>query len=87
MQVNSLVICIDDKGFDICKPLIKNNIYTIRAIVHYPEGKGLLLEEVYNNISSFWGTELGYRIQRFKEIQPPTAVEISELLLETIENY
>jgi hypothetical protein len=85
MRVGSLVVCINAKGFEwtVEKPLVKDEIYTVRSIDNDPTltETGIRLEEVYNDPDTH-GYEWTYRISRFREIQPPMKVNLAELMTE-----
>lgn len=86
MKVGSLVVCIDVSGLNLAKRLSKGKIYTVRNIYNniYSNGTGVLLEEVFNTVVIETGRELGYKIERFKELDTPTSVNIEELLKEKV---
>lgn len=97
MEVGSLVTCIRTHSsvarftdgtiaYDIVYPIV-GNIYTIRNIVKCPNGQlGLYLEEIINPIYKTEDNrdmEVRWAIERFREIQPPMTIDISELQYQT----
>lgn len=88
MKVGALVECINDtwrqETIDIVtnRP-IKGRYYTIRTIIQFPHGVGVMLEEIVNNkVASFNGqpVEPSFDIERFRELTD--LPDIEELLEE-----
>ena len=82
MTPGSLVVCVDASNLiDPWHPLVKDRIYTVREIRDCGnEGVGLLLEEIVNIIHQKFKKELVYKINRFRELDCPTSIEIEEIL-------
>lgn len=70
-RVGQKVVCVNAGAIDRGKPLVRNRIYTIRAIqseVARPQrGVGLFLEEVVNGLHPS-GKEYGYYSDRFRPV-------------------
>lgn len=93
MQVGSAIKCINDHnwvnkvgyiqhGYNITFPII-GPYYIIRAFC--PVTTGLLLEEIINPQITFESSvhEPSFRKDRFVEVQPPMAINISEIQHQT----
>jgi hypothetical protein len=86
MRVGSLVELVDD-DWDIEDKMcneqcgvvypVKNKIYTIRDI-----DNGIRLEEILNPVLEYadgWA-ECRFAIERFRELMPPTSIELESIL-------
>jgi hypothetical protein len=64
---------------------IKGNIYTVRGIRTSSGSTGIVLEEIINPVIQFLDLtgEVHFWIERFREIQPPMTIDISELQHQT----
>lgn len=85
MKVGSLVVLVDDdwlsKGSHNAKLYpIKDKVYTIRNFEY--KGMAILLEEIYNPKCPGDGVEYCFFTVRFREVLPPMAKEIEQLLEE-----
>jgi len=91
MKIGSLVELINDKWknqpYDEVFP-VKNKVYTVRAIEQESDGIGLLLEEIVNPPSQYIDAygEPTFRIERFRELQPPI-VNIEEYINQNTLEY
>lgn len=88
MKVGSLVVCVDDVVPNKWVKLKKDNIYTIRDVfIGVKKGikaTGVLLEEITNSKNERTGRELGYDINRFRELDTPKSISIEEILEEPV---
>lgn len=101
MKVGSIVECINTSGIRFAVVPKLNTPYTVREIIDIghkiPNGYGgglisdhvcILLEEIVNHkfVENFVAYEPGYKIERFRELLPPDALqdEITELLTEPV---
>lgn len=86
MQVNSLVVCLESHPNYISRGVCKGNIYTVTSIFknnpnsfYKPNHPLITLAEVPIEMNHN-GTPMGFEIQDFAEIQPPTDVHIEEII-------
>lgn len=77
MKIGSLVELVDDTNWRIIHiddiyP-IKGVNYTVRSVEAFPNGAGLLLEEIVNTPKLFAQgiVELHFKAVRFRELLPP----------------
>lgn len=92
MKIGSLVVCVDASGLNsLVKPLIKGKIYTVREIknnhrynpffgVERIDGIVVYLDEIVNSIHLGLNDEIGYKSERFREIDTPTEIKLEEIL-------
>lgn len=79
MKTGSLVVFVNSIGLaKWCIPLVKGKIYTVREICKRMGNDGLLLEEIHNQI--FKNGEGAYRLDRFRELDTPTEINIEEII-------
>lgn len=86
MKVGSLVECISDRPtvWPECKPVVLGEIYTVRGFeTLWSPDIGVFLEEITNVPHPIDPSlEFCYKIDRFKEIQPPMEIKLSDLIPE-----
>lgn len=97
MEVGSLVEKINNnisrwaEVFNYKIPVM-GKVYTIRDIEHYKKGDAIFLEEIWNcpipvkqSDGSVIFREVGFDINNFRELMPPTSISIDEILKQEIE--
>lgn len=78
MKIGSLVECIKENyhTFHMDNPIYKfpkkGQIYTIRG---FPVKNGVYLEEIVNSLKSNTNMEIAWRIDQFRELEIPPAIE------------
>lgn len=79
MKIGSVVECINNSNIDEGVVILKLNYpYTVRGFQEDEgSGAGVYLEEVINHIadSPYKRIEWAYRIERFRELQPPMEIQ------------
>lgn len=84
MKIGSLVEHIRAAKKPMCGivQLVVGEIYTIREIQNFDSGIAVCLEEVINTRHPLYDFEIGYNIERFREIQPPMEIKIEDFITE-----
>lgn len=83
LKPGDLVICVDDDWRRLRVLRVyprKNGIYTVRGIVSYTEGDGLMLEEILNPLSDN-GNEMAWDSGCFRPIRKPD-IEVLRRIVE-----
>jgi len=78
MKIGSLVELIDDTNWKYILEAndiypVKGVVYTVRSVEAFPNGAGILLEEIVNPIRLFkqGEVEVHFAAKRFRELLPP----------------
>ncbi len=87
MKIGSLIECINVDNLKMyAKPVTLKEIYTIRDIFIGTSENGLVplirVEEIINDVNPVTGREYGYAVRRFREIQPPMEIKLSDFITE-----